>query len=147
MSKMTKILTFLLATPWKNEKGVQKSVHFWTHFLTPFFEFWRNPGKSSSFANQIWVTSKRPKKSDQKVVKKWSKTRISKNDSFGDFGIFENPLCRERRFFQFLSFFVRFFLWFLTSKNHDFWKFGFWRSKNTFFCHFLDFCDFGVAKN
>ena len=134
MSKIDEIWQFLLATPWKNEKGVQKNGHFGDHFLDPFLEFLENSGKSSTFANQILVILKRPKKGDQKVVKKWSKTGDSKNDSFGDFGIFENPLCRERSFFQFLSFLFRFFLCFWTSKKHDFWKIGFFWSKNMIFC-------------
>ena len=133
MSKMTKILTFLLATPWKNEKGVQKNGHFWDHFLDPFLEFSGNPEKSSTFANQILVTSKRPKVGGQKVVQKWSKTGDFKNDSFGDFGIFENPLCRERRFFQKSSFFFVFFCVFWRQKINNSGKIGFWRSKNTFF--------------
>ena len=130
VSKMTKIWRFWRSTPYKKWRPLKKRVQFWTHFLTPFLRFSGNPGKSSTFANQIWVTSDRPKKGDQKVVQKWSKSGnpvFETFESFGNFGIFENSdRASVISFFNF-------------GQNFHFFhvkKCVFWRQKVTF----LGFC-------
>ena len=110
--------------PLRKCQGVQKL----RHFLITFFQGSKN---SSSPPNDFL------KKREIRCLKIVKKREITFFAVLAILGFLEIPYTPTDDFCNFCHFWFVFFLCFWTSKNHNFWKIGFFWSKNTIFCQFL----------